>query len=137
MKKQAYFPFLRRPTLSLYIALLTGSSPIYGLDLEQSFALAKKNDPKFQAAQAEKQVTLAESAKNWVAYSPTYSYSQKQLDTLNVTSVTRTINQPLFDASKGASMAQASSRSNLADASFNSQTQDLALRTLKARSVSS
>lgn len=131
MKNQLCFPVIRRSTLSLSIALLMGSTSIYALDLEQSFALAKKNDPKYQAAQAEKEATLAESAKNWVAYAPTYTYSKQQLATLDVTSTTRTLSQPLFDASKGASVAQGSARSNLAAASFNSQTQDLALRTFK------
>jgi hypothetical protein len=132
MKNKLNLPVLKRSVITIAISSLLGSAPAYALDLEQSFALAKKNDPKYQAAQAEKQATLAESAKNWVAYAPTYTYSQQQLATLSVTSTTRSVNQPLFDASKGASVAQGKSRSNLADASFNSQTQDLALRTFKA-----
>jgi len=132
MKNILNLPVLKRSVITVAISSLLGSVPAYALDLEQSFALAKKNDPKYQAAQAEKQATLAESAKNWVAYAPTYTYSQQQLATLDVTSTTRSVTQPLFDASKGASVAQGKYRSNLADASFNSQTQDLALRTFKA-----
>ena len=132
MKNKVNLPIFKCSAIALVMGSLLGTAPVYALDLEQSFTLAKKNDPKYQAAQAEKQATLAESARNWVAYAPTYTYSQQQLATLSVTSTTRSVNQPIFDAGKGASMAQGSSRTNLAVASFNSQTQDLALRTFKA-----
>lgn len=129
MKKHTYFS---KALICTAIAGMFSPSLAWSLDLENAFALAKRNDPKYQAAKSEKEVTNAESTRNWAAYAPTYTYSQQQLPTLNTTSKTQTVNQPIFDAVKGASFAQATSRGKLADSTFVVNTHELATRTFNA-----
>ena len=129
MKQQRYFS---KALICSVIAGMFSPSIALSLDLETAFGMAKKNDPKYQAAKSEKDAGNADSVRNWVAYAPTYTYSQQQLPTLNVTSKTQAVNQPLFDAVKGATVAQAKSRGNLADSTFMVNTQDLATRTFNA-----
>ncbi len=107
-------------------------SSAQAIDLETAFALAKKNDPKYQAAKSEKTATTADSVRNWFAYAPSYNFSQQQLPTLNVTSTTQSVTQPIFNAAKGAEVMQANSRGNLADSTFIVNTQELATRTFNA-----
>ena len=129
MKKHTYFS---KALICTAIAGMFSPSLAWSLDLENAFALAKRNDPKYQAAKSEKEVTNAESTRNWAAYAPTYTYSQQQLPSLNTTSKTQTVNQPIFDVVKGASFAQATSRGNLADSTFVVNTHELATRTFNA-----
>lgn len=120
---------------AFFVGSLTSSlviSSAQAIDLEMAFALAKKNDPKYQAAKSEKTATTADSVRSWLAYAPTYTYSQQQLPTLNTTSTTQTVTQPLFNAAKGAEVMQANSRGNLADFTFIVSTQELATRTFNA-----
>jgi len=129
MKKHTYFS---KALICTAIAGMFSPSLAWSLDLENAFALAKRNDPKYQAAKSEKEVTNAESTRNLAAYAPTYTYTQQQLPTLNTTSRTQTVNQPIFDAVKGASFAQATSRGKLADSTFVVNTHELATRTFNA-----
>jgi len=108
--------------------------PVLAIDFETAFHKAKNNDPKFQAAKHEKDATSAQSNRDWSSYAPTYTYNQTQLPTLNVTSNTQTVSQPLFDAVKGATFLQAVPRKNSSNSSFLLQTNDLALRVFNAMS---
>lgn len=107
-------------------------SPVHAIDFETAFSKAKNNDPRFQVAKNERDATLAQSSKDFSAYAPTFSFSQAQLPTLNVTSQSQTVSQPLFDVVKGASFLQSEPRKVSSNAGFVVQSHDLALRVFGA-----
>ena len=116
----------------LVAALVVGPQTVYAIDLGTAFAMAKNNDPKYQAAKSEKDATKSQAVRDWASYAPTYTFSRQQLPTLNTTNVTQTVNQPLFDLAKASTVMQGGSRNTLASAAFDVQAQDLATRTVNA-----
>jgi protease secretion system outer membrane protein len=120
----------RKRLLPLMLAALIAPSGAYAIDMTTAFALAKRNDPKFQAAKAEMEATKSQAVRDWASYAPTYTWSQQQLPTLSTTSTTQSVNQPLFDLAKASTVLQGSSRNTLATAGFDVQSQDLANRTV-------
>ena len=116
----------------LVAALVVGPQTASAIDLGTAFAMAKNNDPKYQAAKSEKDATKSQSVRDWTSYSPTYSFNRQQLPSLNSTSRTQTVNQPLFDLAKASTVLQGGSRNTLASAAFDVQAQDLATRTVNA-----
>ena len=122
----------RKRLLPVLVAALVASQTVYAIDLGTAFAMAKNNDPKYQAAKSEKDATKSQSVRDWASYAPTYTFSRQQLPTLNTTNVTQTVNQPLFDLAKASTVMQGSSRNTLASAAFDVQSQDLATRTVNA-----
>ena len=115
--------------LAVLIAPIVPSNA-YAIDMITAFAMAKNNDPKYQAAKAEMDATKSQSVRDWASYAPSYTLSRQQLPTLSTTSTTQSLNQPLFDLAKASSVMQGSSRNTLATAGFEVQSQDLASRTV-------
>ncbi len=99
--------------------------------LIDAFNLAINNDPQFQAAKNEKEATKGQAYQGYLGYLPKFSYNQQQLSTDTDTRVSRSINQPIFDADKAASLAQAPIRELFGDATYLTKEQDLALRIVK------
>jgi len=123
-----------KSALSIALAL---SGLIYianaqAVDLTGAFELAKNNDPKYQAAKAEKDANKANSVASRSAYLPGLVWQQSQPSVINYSQKTTSVNQPIFDAAKGASVAQGGAQSTYADANFASQSIDLAQRTMTA-----
>ena len=123
---------LRPKLLPVLLATLFISNSAHAIDLGTAFAMAKNNDPKYQAAKSEMDATKSQSVRDWTSYAPTYSFNRQQLPSLNSTSFTQTVNQPLFDLAKASTVMQGGSRNTLASAAFNVQSQDLATRTVNA-----
>ena len=124
--------FKRNSYLSILVAMAFIPMPTYALDLIGAFGLAQNADPKYQGAKSAKEATTAQSLSDRASYLPGYMYTRQQLPTLNATNFTQSITQPIFDASKAASVAQGGPRSTLATATFSTSTQDLAQRTLES-----
>ena len=123
---------LRPKLLPVLLAALFISNSAHSIDLGTAFAMAKNNDPKYQAAKSEMDATKSQSVRDWTSYAPTYSFNRQQLPSLNSTSRTQTVNQPLFDLAKASTVLQGGSRNTLASAAFDVQAQDLATRTVNA-----
>jgi len=131
-------PFIKKPVvinlrnkiIPICAIFLTGN--VWALDLEGAFYKAQQYDPQYQAAKAERNANKAQAGQGWSSYLPGFSYSRQQLPTLFGTNVTSSVSQPIFDAARGAAVAQGGPRSQFADSNFSSQSQDLAQRTLAA-----
>ena len=128
MKKTKIF---RKSYCYLSVALLFSGSA-NAIDLTGAFELAKAGDPKYQASKAERDANIAQSISSRTAYLPGLTWGQSQPSTINYSQKTTVLNQPIFDASKGASVAQGGAQSTFADANFASASIDLAGRTLTA-----
>lgn len=121
---------LNRMFVGLVLGLLCHGA--WALDLEAAFFQALENDPQFQASKSERQSTRAQAVQNWSAYIPTATISQQQFAQDVSTRRVATFSVPLFDAEKGASVAQGRSRYNLADEAYKVKIHDLAQRLMKA-----
>jgi len=119
-------------TIALAFSGLIHIANAQAVDLTGAFDLAKNNDPKYQAAKAEKDANKANSLASRSAYLPGFTWQQSQPSVLNYSQKTSVINQPIFDAAKGASVAQGGAQSTYADANFDTQSIDLAQRTMTA-----
>jgi hypothetical protein len=78
----------RKRLLPLMLAALIAPGSAYAIDMTTAFALAKRNDPKFQAAKAEMEANKSQSVRDWASYAPTFTWNQQQLPTLSSTSTT-------------------------------------------------
>lgn len=119
---------LRSPLFIVVLSIF--SNYAYSIDLIGAFELAKNSDPKFQAAKAEKDANKATSVASRTAYLPGATWSQSQPSTLNYSQKTTVFSQPIFDAAKGAMVAQGGAQSTYADANFANQSIELAARTM-------
>ena len=124
--------FKPKSLIPLAVAMLFTSMPSYAIDLVGAFGAAKETDPKYQAAKSEKTATTAQALSDRASYLPNYQYTRQQLPTLNGTNYTNTVTQPIFNATMAATVGQGGPRSTLAGATFSSNTQELAQRTLNA-----
>ena len=113
------------------VAIFTQSSA-HAIDLIGAFERAKNGDPKYQAAKAEKDANVANSISSRSAYLPGLTWGQSQPSTINYSQKTTVISQPIFDASKGASVLQGGAQNTYANANFNNQSIELAQRTVGA-----
>lgn len=109
-----------------------GSFSVNAITLVEAFYQALDNDPQYLAAKNEKDATRGQAYQGYLAYLPKFSYSQQQLSTDIDTRVSRSINQPLFDADKAASVAQAPIRESFGEATLITKEHDLAQRVVKA-----
>lgn len=105
---------------------------VNAVELTGAFELAKKGDPKYQAAKAEQDANKANSLSSALAYFPGITWAQSQPSVINYSQKTTVMNQPIFDAAKGASVAQSAPQRTYANANFASQSIDLAQRTVVA-----
>ena len=123
--------FKSRTFIPLALASLLPLSA-QAIDLVGAFSAAQSADPKYQAAKSEQTATTAQALSDRSAYLPGYTYNRQQLPTLLGTNYTQSVTQPIFDATRGAAVAQGGPRSSLATATFAVSGQDLAQRTLNA-----
>lgn len=124
------FKGLRAPLFIACATLFAHSA--YAIDLIGAFDLAKANDPKYQAAKAEMDANNANSIASRAAYLPSLNWSQTQPINTPGTVKSSGMSQPIFDATKAASVAQGGAQSTFATANFASQSIELASRTMTA-----
>ncbi len=108
------------------------AGPVLAQNLAEDFANALRFDPSYQAALAERNASMVQAKQNSVAYYPSASFSNTRLQSDTGDRRTFSINQPLIDLEKWASLEQAAPRAALAEANLMVKQQDLALRLLKA-----
>lgn len=106
--------------------------PADRLDLVEAYELARRHEPQFQAAVAERDVNLATSQQSLAAYLPQASYSMTNIPTEDRTRQVVTVSQPLFSLDRLASFRQREPRRRYAEATFDIREQELAQRTLRA-----
>ena len=121
---------IKKPIFIAVLALFSASAS--AVDLIGAFDLAKNNDPKYQAAKSEQDANKANSIASRTAYLPVLGWTQSQPTTINYSQKTTAMVQPIFDAAKGATVAQGGAQSTYADANFANQSIELAQRTMTA-----
>jgi len=121
---------LRTPMFIVSLAMISASAN--AIDLVGAFDRAQNNDPSYQAAKAEKDANTANSIASRTAYLPALSWNQSQPTNTPYTNKATGMNQPIFDAAKGATVAQGGAQSTFADANFDTKSIDLASRTMTA-----
>jgi len=120
----------KSPLFLAALALFSHSS--FAIDLVGAFDLAKAIDPKYQAAKAQMDANKASSIASRLAYLPGFSWSQTQPINTPGTVKSSSLNQPIFDAAKAATVAQGGAQNTFAEANFASQSIELASRTMTA-----
>lgn len=113
-------------------AALLMAAPAGAIDLVDSYAAARRHEPQFQAALAEREVNLATSQQSLAAYLPQASYSMTNIPTEDRTRQVVAVSQPLFSLDRLASLRQRGPRRDYAEATFDIREQELAQRTLRA-----
>ncbi len=101
-------------------------------DLVDSFEQAKRFDPLFQSALAERDANKASANVARVAYLPQLNLSVSPTETGNRTRRTVSVTQPIFNADRYATFRQAGPRDILADATYQSREHELATRLFSA-----
>ena len=105
----------------MFIAVMaTFSASANAIDLVGAFERAQNNDPSYQAAKAEKDANTANSISSRTAYLPALSWNQSQPSTTPYTNKSTAMSQPIFDAAKGATVAQGGAQSTFAERLFES-----------------
>ena len=121
---------LKKPIVIAVLMLFSATAT--AVDLVGAYALAKNNDPKYQASKSEQDANKANSVASRTAYLPILGWNQSQPTTINYSQKTTAMVQPIFDAAKGATVAQGGYQSTYADANFANQSIELAQRTMTA-----
>jgi len=114
-----------------FVACSAASAQALAVDLVQAWDLARKHDPQFQAAVAERDINLASANQSLAAYLPQASYSMTNVPTESVTRQVIGVNQPIFSVDRYALMRQRGPRRDFAETTFDIREQDLAQRTLR------
>lgn len=107
------------------------SVPAAAIDLVEAWDLARKYDPQFQAARAERDINLATAGQSLAAYLPQAQYQMTNLPQENLTRQVVTVTQPIISVDRYALLRQRGPRRDFAEATFDVREQDLAKRTLK------
>jgi protease secretion system outer membrane protein len=108
------------------------SVPAEAIDLVEAWDLARKHDPQFQAARAERDINLATASQSLAAYLPQAQYQMTNLPQENLTRQVVTVTQPIISVDRYALLRQRAPRKDFAEATFDVREQNLAQRTLKA-----
>lgn len=124
---------VRKPTLMLLALLCSGAQAQAGA-LTEALAQARRHDPVYQQAVAERDVNRNSADQAGTAYYPTFQASYTQLETESSTRRTYTLTQPLVSADRFATWRESEPRELLATATFEQREQDLSQRLLKALS---
>lgn len=111
----------------LLLAPLTTAHATNG-DLLDSFEKAKRFDPLFQSALAERDVNRASANVARAAYLPQLNLTVTQKETESRTRRTISVTQPLINSDRYATVREAEPRDILADATYQTREQDLASR---------
>lgn len=102
--------------------------------LTDALAQARRYDPLYQQAIAERDANQNSADQAGTAYYPTFQASYTQLETEANTRRTYTLTQPLLSADRFATWRESEPRELLATATFEQREQDLSQRLLKALS---
>lgn len=102
--------------------------------LTDALAQARKYDPQYLQALAERDANQNNADQAGTAYYPTFQGSYTQLETEANTRHTYTLTQPLVSADRFATWRESEPRELLATATFEQREQDLSQRLLKALS---
>jgi protease secretion system outer membrane protein len=123
---------MRASSLVAPAVALALAAPAAAVDLVETYELARRHEPQFQAAIAERDVNLATSQQAFAAYLPQASYSMTNIPTEDRTRQVVTVSQPLFSLDRLASFRQREPRRRYAEATFDIREQELAQRSLRA-----
>ncbi len=100
--------------------------------LVASFRAARITDPQYRAALSEKTVNDSAALGASLAYTPSLSFNNTQMDFEKATRQTTSITQPLLSADRFLTLREVEPRAQLAEATMEQREQDLAQRLLKA-----
>jgi protease secretion system outer membrane protein len=114
------------------LSLSIGVHAAHAGPLTDSFEQARKFDPLFQSALAERDANVVASQTAGTAYFPQFQASYSRLETESYDRQTYTVTQPLISADRYATMQEATPREVLATATFQTREQDLGQRLVKA-----
>lgn len=115
----------------LLLAPITTAHAING-DLLDSFEQAKRYDPLFQSALAERDANKSAVNVARASYLPQLNLTVTQKETESRTRRTVSVTQPLINSDRYATFRQAGPRDILADATYQTREQDLASRLFSA-----
>lgn len=115
--------------LSTAVAMV---SPVAAQNLTEDFERAQTFDPTFQAAKADYEVAQRNVNQAKAVYYPEANISTQRLATDTSSRYSFTVSQPLLDIQRLMILGQAAPQQLLADVNFQSKSQDLAVRLLKA-----
>ena len=110
-------------------AAVTGAGAV---DLVEAYNLARKHEPQFQSAAAERDINIASSRQSLSAYLPQANYSMTNIPTDNQTRQVLSITQPIFSMDRLATVRQQGPRRIYAKSTYAVREVELAQRTFKA-----
>lgn len=121
-------------TISLFAvaAAFASVSTAGAVDLVEAYNLARKHDPQFQSAAAERDINIASSRQSLAAYLPQANYSMTNIPTDNQTRQVLSITQPIFSMDRLATVRQQGPRRIFAKSTYAAREVELAQRTFKA-----
>jgi protease secretion system outer membrane protein len=102
------------------------------VDLVEAYNLARKHEPQFQSAAAERDINIASSRQSLAAYLPQANYSMTNIPTDNQTRQVLSITQPIFSLDRLATVRQQGPRRVFANATYAAREVELAQRTFRA-----
>ncbi len=114
------------------VATLTSVTTAGAVDLVEAYNLARKHEPQFQTAAAERDINIASSRQSLAAYLPQANYSMTNIPTDNQTRQVLSVTQPIFSLDRLATLRQQGPRRNFANSTYASREVELAQRTFKA-----
>lgn len=125
---------MRYPIIRFLAGVLCalGLHGAYAGPLSDAFEQARKVDPLFQSARAERDANLNSSKSAGAAYYPQLLTNYSQLQTETNPRQTYTLSQPLIDADRFATLQESGPREVLATATYQVREQDLSQRLVKA-----
>lgn len=128
---------IRKPLLSLCMmaaCLLAAAGLADAADgeLVENFERAKRYEPLFQSARAEREVGIVSSRVSRAALYPELRLNSAQMETENAVRTTVSLIQPLISADRYATFKEGEPRALLADATYQVREQELAQRYFKA-----
>jgi len=116
---------------AVVVCLSTGTAA-GAVDLVEAYNLARKHEPQFQSAAAERDINIASSRQSLAAYLPQANYSMTNIPTDNQTRQVLSITQPIFSLDRLATVRQQGPRRVFANATYAAREVELAQRTFRA-----
>ena len=122
----------RSISVAAIVASFSVVSGAGAVDLVEAYNLARKHEPQFQSAAAERDINIASSRQSLAAYLPQANYSMTNIPTDNQTRQVLSITQPIFSMDRLATVRQQGPRRNYAKSTYSVREVELAQRTFKA-----
>lgn len=119
-------------SLVAIVAAFASTSTAGAVDLVEAYTLARKHEPQFQSAAAERDINIASSRQSLAAYLPQANYSMTNIPTDNQTRQVLSITQPIFSMDRLATLRQQGPRRIFAKSTYAAREVELAQRTFKA-----